>query len=559
MKIPYLENYKQIIDDNVLLMHAYGQDTQPDYKISSDMLTYMEVETDMFQLNKYGVIPNMDVNFYFDSKDFACALAYKLGQLKEYKIKETRVQMEVPEVISDYIDYYDSNSDGCITITSIIEDNTISGGNLVIGLSSTNISSGEVTTSSLTFENHDEFHKANLTNERYYLSSDIFPYCIGYGVPEYYESDILSGKFSVKIGPYEVGKKYTVLCHPYEHGDVAVKLPVNDTIYKSFNHIIDSKEFVDTMLFLTYEVKKIKTHGGYRFILDGHLHGAVLFRDLNKIGKYLEMIHPDVGDIVTIDFPDENNRMQFEITDCNDKNLGNDGVNPLLHRYIWKCKARRYINSGEDFPEKNEANERWEEKIDFLDNTDEMVAKEISRYDEDNSDAVYGGYERKIKPHDKRKVDTKKESSKFDFIEDGNSIELLAFHDGSRLITDGYELFFVDTKENCYKITMAEDEHIIDENLVASGIQYLKSTDNALFFVNFDNRSQRICEDGSITQGEVEYCLNSLLDTTYDTEDNNDTGNCFYKFRESNTVLMSLNDHLYCRFGNGSRKVVKIV
>jgi hypothetical protein len=30
----------------------------------------------------------MDVNFYFDTKDFACALAYKLGKLKEYPIKE---------------------------------------------------------------------------------------------------------------------------------------------------------------------------------------------------------------------------------------------------------------------------------------------------------------------------------------------------------------------------------------------------------------------------------------------------------------------------------------
>jgi len=519
----------------------------------------MEVETDMLQLNKYGVIPNMDVNFYFDSKDFACALAYKLGQLKEYKIKETHVQMEVPEVISDYIDYYDANQDGYITITSIIEDNTLSGGDLVVGLSSTNIDTREVSVSSLTFRSHREFHEAHLTNEKYYLSSDIFPYCIGYGVPEFYESDILSGKFSVKIGPYEVGKKYTVVCHPYEHGDVAVKFPVNDSIYKSFSHIIDTKEFVDTLLFLTYEVRKVKTFDGYKFILDGFLHGAVLFRDLNKIGKYLEMIHPDVGDIVTIDFPDENNRMQFEITDCNDKNLGNDGVNPLLHKYVWKCKARRYINSGEDFPEKNEANERWEEKMDFLDNTDEMVEKEIARYDDENSDAVYGGYERKIKPHDKRKVDIKDESTNFEFIDDGSYIEMLTFHDKTKLITDGYELFFVDTHNNCHKITSTEDEHIIDQNLVASGIQYIKSTDNALFFVNFDNRSQRICEDESITQGEIEYCLNSLLDTTYDTKDNNESGNCYYKFRESNTVLISLNDHLYCRFGNKGHKMVKII
>lgn len=129
------------------------------------------------------------------------------------------------------------------------------------------------------------------------------------------------------------------------------------------------------MLFLTYKVSKVKTGEGYKFILKGHLHGSILFHDLTKVGKYMEMIHPDVGDIVTIDFPDENNRQQFEITDCYDKNLTNDGINPLLHKYVWKCKARRYINSGEDFPEKNEGNERWEEKIDFLNNADEEIGK----------------------------------------------------------------------------------------------------------------------------------------------------------------------------------------
>ena len=91
-----------------------------------------------------------------------------------------------------------------------------------------------------------------------------------------------------------------------------------------------------------------------------------MFHDINSIGKYIELIQPDVGDIVTIDFPDERSREQYEITECLDKNLASDGLNPLLHKYIWKCKARRYINSGEDFPEKNEANERWKETIDLI-------------------------------------------------------------------------------------------------------------------------------------------------------------------------------------------------
>ena len=77
------------------------------------MISYMEVENDIFQLNKYGVLPNQDVNFYFDSKDFACALAWKLGRLKEYPIDEQMFVMEVPEIISDYY-RYDLNDDGVV-------------------------------------------------------------------------------------------------------------------------------------------------------------------------------------------------------------------------------------------------------------------------------------------------------------------------------------------------------------------------------------------------------------------------------------------------------------
>ena len=132
IKIPYLEQFKTTIDENTLILHAYGQDNKPDYSVSSDMITFMEVENDVFQLNKYGVIPNMDVNFYFDSKDFACALAYKMGQLKEYKIKETKFSIEVPESVSDYVEY-DADGDG--------------------------------------------------VNEKYYLSDDLFPYGIGYDIP----------------------------------------------------------------------------------------------------------------------------------------------------------------------------------------------------------------------------------------------------------------------------------------------------------------------------------------------------------------------------------------
>jgi hypothetical protein len=66
------------------------------------------------------------------------------------------------------------------------------------------------------------------------------------------------------------------------------------------------------------------------------------------------------------------------------------------------------------------------------------------------------------------------------------------------LVTDGYDLYFINNENESYKITYIEDKKI-DVNLVKGGLQYLKATDNALFFVNFDNNVWRICDDYEIT------------------------------------------------------------
>ena len=46
-----------------------------------------------------------------------------------------------------------------------------------------------------------------------------------------------------------------------------------------------------------------------------------MFYNMFKIGKYLEKIHPEVGDLITIDFPDERNSERYQVTDCYDKSL----------------------------------------------------------------------------------------------------------------------------------------------------------------------------------------------------------------------------------------------
>jgi hypothetical protein len=161
----------------------------------------------------------------------------------------------------------------------------------------------------------------------------------------------------------------------------------------------------------------------------------------------------------------------------------------------------------------------------MLNNIDEIIARDIASYDEDENDDVYGGYDRELKPYDKRKVDYHK-SELTDFEDDGSFLEIFAFYDNSKLVTDGYDLYYITSKNEAFKMTTVYDE-INEKDKPSSpkyGNQYLKSTDNAVYFINFDNKSCKLCEDSEITKGEVEMCLNSLVDTTYQIEDNNKTG-----------------------------------
>ena len=122
----------------MLLKHAYGYEIRPDYSISAQMLSYMEVEQDVFQINKFGYNPDAAVSFYFDSNDFACALASKLGQYREIKIDETEVVCEVPELTDESVE---------------VDGNKV------------------------------------------FLSSYTFPYKLGFGMNEFFCADVLSGKF----------------------------------------------------------------------------------------------------------------------------------------------------------------------------------------------------------------------------------------------------------------------------------------------------------------------------------------------------------------------------
>lgn len=507
------ENYNATIDQNILLERAYGYDIAPDYTCSANMITYVDVEKDVFQLQKLGMNSDSDLNLYFDSLDFACALATKSGQYKEYKIKETFIDCEVPECTNEIRNLY-----------------------------------SPVT---------NEFVMSS------YISSDVFPYNLGLGYNESYNCGILSGKLSVSIPGYELNVEQTIICDPYEHSDFEVIFPTNTDLYETFKRRICNDDYLQTLIFLTFKVSTMPTgeldeigQPIMKNILHGKIHGGVLFYDVNKIGKYLDKIHPEVGDIVTIDYPNKESPERYEITDCYDKSLQTDGISPLLHNYIWKCKGRRYINNSDEFPE-TVADEKRNEKIQLEKVIDDKVAKSISGY-KDGEDAVYGGYDLddKDKVYDTQTIDVenKRDRYTYDYIEDGTAIDIYHFTAGSKLVTTGYEILFVTSNDQACKLTVEDHPLTVKDAYFEEGLRFIKASKDCLAFTNIEGTTFKIVEDEEATKGQLEVCLNSLFDKTLDPNSTKTTdGNNFYVFKESKTLLWATSDSLFCRLASNGR------
>lgn len=484
-------DFRGVIDQNVRLLNAYGYDLTPKYDISASMITYTEVETDIFQLQKWGINPNTTMTFYFDSLDFACALATKCGQLKEYKIQEQDIYCEVPEIDS-----------------------------------------------------------ATSVNQ--------FPYELKLnGDQQFYRCSMLSGRFQAIISGYDpndLEKEYEIVCDPYEHTQFNVSFSVNKDLYRSMKRSIESDDYLETLLFLKYKISKVPTKKKNRYFLTGKLHGSILFYDLDMLGKYAEKIHPMVGDVVEIDFPDESSREKYEITDCFDRQLTQDGINPLLGKYIWKCKARRYINSyEEDAPSsQSEADDRLEEIRDFHQTINDKVADDVS-YHPNGEDAAYGGYDG---IHDRyEKDESKPNHDKYDFIDDGSAIDIHRFACGSKLVTDGYVLLFIDVRGDAYQITTNQLDLPYRHALVEQKVKWLKASDQCVAFINIEGESTKIAVDYEATNGEIELCLDDLNAKSVDTtgkETNKDLDN-FFKFKGTRSYIWATKNNLYVKLASNKQ------
>lgn len=490
LQVPFPETFTDVVNQNSLLLHAYGYDDNPQYKLSCEMISYMEVENDIFNLNKFGMMPTTDVTFYFDSLDFATSMAPKLGKLKEFPIFEDK-WIESVDSVFDLESLKIRRMFKCDLLTGLVE--------------------------------------FDLSNVECSLAEHV----------------IIPGKVIQHSKPYAL-------------------FPANEELYKSFNYRLTDDDCEDMEIKLSFYVTQKHTKG---FDIFCEMTGAVLFRDLTLVGKYAQEITPQAGDIITIDFPDETNREQYEITSCTDKQLTTDGLNPLLHRYIWKCKAKRFVNAENDFPEKNIANEQVSEKFDLESVSMEKVSEKISMYDK-NQDMVYGGYRRKAKFKDINRVE-------IDLEDDGSLMNIADFKDGSGIVTNGFDLFFRTSSGKFVKITLRLDDKPVPGFSGDMDVQFLKVAGDSLYFTRLDGTTYKVY--GTKVDESVDDLIDpakkqpfgwtdnslatvqdaSIFNPSTDTFDPNTRQPLsFFKFPNSDMYLVSTGDNLILKSKKDNPEVV---
>lgn len=474
-----MHTYKNVVDDNNLLFHAYGYIHNPSYSLSTYMIVHADVDNDVFNLNKFGLVPNMDLTFTFDRLDFACALAPKFGQYKEYEISAVQLccttQPDYPIIVNETI-----------------------------------------------FQN------------------------IGYTE--------ISSEVSAVLSDLSPGE-HEAYCNIVGKGFAQTKFPVNDDIYASFMHRILNDDDIVTCFKLRYEVTNDVPD---IYQIEGSITGSFLFYDVFDLRKYYDILHPDVGDIVTIDFPDGKSREQYEITEAVDKNLATDGINAFLHKYVWRCKARRYINSYEHM-ENNEANDQLEEIMKYDAATKEEITKQISKYKElapgsaVTEDDVYGGYDNNDAPnYDKQKANIN-ESSK-PYIPDGMAECIIEFSSRSKLTTDGYDLWFINAAGEATQLSLNKSSaQQLSLDTQHAEIEWLKANDQNIVFNSLDGKSFMLALDEEAKPQEQQICLNSLFDLTFTDEKpiKNKNGQNFYKFKNCRTLLFATETSLFCHLPVG--------
>lgn len=168
-----------------------------------------------------------------------------------------------------------------------------------------------------------------------------------------------------------------------------------------------------------------------------------------------------------------------------------------------------------------------------------------------SEDKVYGGYSGVSDSYDRERLEVAQHGS-YAYVDDGSAADIMRFTSGSRLVTDGYDLIFVNPNGDACNITLSKPDNNMFGVYFEENTQFLKATDAALFFQNINGEVFKIVQDRNLNDAELEICRNSILDPSVRTTlDRNVQYGNFYIFNNTRTYLFTVNDHLFCCLASG--------
>jgi hypothetical protein len=207
---------------------------------------------------------------------------------------------------------------------------------------------------------------------------------------------------------------------------------------------------------LSYERSKTirNGHPGIRW----QTGGSILYSDIEDAGRFSTEIKPNVGDVVKIDFHTEDGHTeQYEITEViSRKPTNQDGLNPMLGKYVWKCEAvRRIPSQHENLDPEDGSRQNHEAQMDFNENRAKVLDNQVHNWTSSTEveDDVYGRYDRmdafKGFSEETSSDDGSMFNSKQLDLSSISSVEhvsgyfrICGFEDGTSILTDGYDLYY---------------------------------------------------------------------------------------------------------------------
>lgn len=294
-----------------------------------------------------------------------------------------------------------------------------------------------------------------------------------------FNSPVISGTISYDLSGATSGTNIHIVPNQSSISNPLYSVSINPYLHTSFNSLIEGG-YAGINLFLSFN------KGYYRGTNKTfyQLSGTVLYSDLELALKHSTKVRPNVGDVIIIDFPGNEQLEQYEINEVySRKPTSNDGINPLLGKYIWKCKATRRISSYESVINSDIISENaTEDFMDIIKKTQHdknSTFKEIHNYSITDIDDVYGGYDQAdlLEKDPDRYIESN--------IISGSTL-IQDFRNGTSLLSDGNDLYFQNGPIYT-NLTNNVSGNIYNEYTfpaIVDKIMYLKIKDGNIYFTS---------------------------------------------------------------------------